>query len=335
MALTKLLDAEGDNLNLQNTSLDFLLVLAFYIHIGVVPDSLRLQRVTRALAFAPNIATIYTHFHREVKDDLGKCHRGPLHRLREPDRPLELDRIVIEAANSASRSIALLNNSEVAFRIKSPLTYQAFKALRDEGDKNANDIVMAVRGYLQKGHVTFSDDRDEDFMTIQKLGELHLSIMDKIHESLFQPIGFDFIVQGIQSTFVTNTLIPLCKEIENEDWKSIAKEKKRQFDWDRPIIHISKNKTYYLKESMKEAYIIWDEDVYRAIRAILTNVLYADKKINDPDRPSEKATAHLWIKSIPSEEYFILELFNHSSESADTIQKKSKGRNLLHDIGGD
>lgn len=313
-------------------NVDFVILLAFCLDLGVLSSSPELARASRLLKPTGTRRDLYYRLHREVQDVQGKAHSSPLRRLNEWEAlPPGFEKSIPDTVASIGQIKALATGLERHWLRADTDAHKKFGEVQGTIQANAEELERRLRN-LHDGSRSTTDNRPT--RVFQESRQLASALIDdggKLHAAVFVPIGINTVEceRDCNLLHELRDVLPPTEQIEQmriELHRSTAL-------WDElDVARLEKG-------NLQEAYVVWDLEVTWALREILTNVKCAEgAPIDCPWKNCghDRGTAHMWVRLMLEQKYAVIELANRTSETPEVVQEKthlSHSHQVFRDLG--
>ncbi|MCI0724677.1 MAG: phosphoribosyltransferase, partial [Acidobacteria bacterium] len=300
-------------------NVDLVILIAFCLELRFLEDSPELERASRLLKPGSTRRDVYWRLHREVQDVQGAAHTSPLHRLTGWDAlPPDYSGSIPNIIASVGQLKAISTQFQRHWLQPDADAYKKFGEVLAAIGQESTALESNLRNLLEAIKLGSGTTADI-FQACQKHAVKLLEAGTKLHAALFLPWGFHTDGDKKECKMLRAMEYVLLQRGEI-DGKSIVFHKSNSLSDE-----IDAGKL--MKRNLMEAYVVWDTEVTRALREILTNARWAE---GDPipcpwDNCQHSPTsAHLWIRVIPARQYALIELANRTSKPSDIVEEDTR-----------
>lgn len=270
---------------------------------------------------------LYYRLHREVKDALGKAHSSPLHRLEQTKdhAHFEAKEILMDMLASAAQLRVIVQTIPWHWLRANTKGHEEFRAIKvsiDESEEKLRQAVVKLQGTEES-----DGQHQKQFEDAKKSGKALLENGDKLHFSLFVPLGIHNMEKGHAPPFLDQLKQFHCEFPAKSGEKKIA-------CWHVPGLNESKELRATIKKpEIEEAFVVWDAEIREALQDIISNVRHATAgNILDP-WGKKTESANQWCRINMNEFSFQIEMINKSDKNALTVMREVEGRHSHHVLG--
>ena len=276
-----------------------------------------------------NQIEIYGWLHRLVRDNFGKPHSTPLHRLKKSDILASTYTPIFykEVQLSVVRLLSILKVIMPYWLRPDSDGCKSYEVIQQKVNKTSNDLNTSLNDILNRLQTDTKNDASLSEACI--LASDLFEKAEKLHDGVFCPLGITLMKKEIdkRETLFLEKLRSLV--VESEDKKIL---------WDIPTSYDIGIQIQELnKPGIEEAYVLWDSKVEFAMREILTNVRHANTEIINPWKETAGVYANMWGRLIIKEQYVSIELINSSDKPAVAsktfLERQSISRGFLINSG--
>lgn len=315
-------------------NVDFVILLAFCLDLGVLIGSREMDRASRLLKPTGTRRDLYYRLHREVQDVQGTAHSSPLrhHLIQCPALPPGFEKSIPDIVASVAQIKSVATGLERHWLRADTDAHKTFGQVQGTIKENADALEQRLGGPYPSSKSTTGDTRKAEFQQCRQIATALLENGSKLHNGVFVPIGIQTI-HGERDCKLLHELREILPPGEQIEQKQIELHRSTALS-DELDVGVLK------KGNLQEAYVVWDHEVTWALREILTNVKYAEGVPSDcpwDNCDHDCTTAHMWVRLMLELQYALIELANRTSKTAEHVQGKthmSHSQHVFRDLGG-
>lgn len=315
-------------------NVDFVILLAFCLDLGVVIGSRELDRASRLLKPTGTRRDLYYRLHREVQDVQGKAHSSPLrHHLNQWEAPpLGFEKSIPDIVASVGQIKAVATGLERHWLRADTDVHKKFGEVQGAIQANAEELERRLRDLRDSSRSTAGNTPNADFQQCRHLATALLEDGGKLHAAVFVPIGIQTI-HSERDCMLLHGLRDVLPPTGQVEQKRIELHRSTALSDELDVARLEKG-------NLQEAYAVWDLEVTWALRELLTNVKCAEgAPIDCPWKNCghDRGTAHMWVRLMLEQNYALIELGNRTPKTAEQVQEEthlSHSHHVFRDLGG-
>lgn len=283
----------------------------------------------RGLLKPENKIELYGWLHRVVRDNSGKPHSTPLHRLKDfaEDPDVLTSELLKNILNSVTRFQSIVERVLPYWLRDDCDGHKKYESIQNTVNEICAGLYSAIDKLLNGGN----NNARRQVLKIAK--ELAANLFDeasKLHHGVFFPLDISMIKS--EREYVEPRLLEALRKLPFSVESMII-------NWHSPSpSDLGEQIKALNKPGLHEAYMLWDAGLVEALKDILTNVRHAEGNLSDPWDPKSDTRANLWGRVTLQERFVCIDLCNcaHNPLKVSKVfnLRLSPSRAFLSDSGG-